>query len=81
MKLAVARALQREKRPGPWRGNAAEEVEARLAGDVLRATPDNVDVDNWRWGQRRAAVEAIAVELLRFPAGCFTTHLGRDSGR
>ncbi|MEV0564895.1 hypothetical protein [Dactylosporangium sp. NPDC050588] len=61
-KLAVARALQWGERPGPWRGNAAEEAEARLARDVpppfqavlrfvLRATPDNVDVENWRWGQ------------------------------
>ncbi|MEV4137245.1 hypothetical protein AB0J72_34360 [Dactylosporangium sp. NPDC049742] len=40
-KLAVASALQREERTGPWRDNAAEEAAAQLARDVPRVTADN----------------------------------------
>jgi outer membrane protein OmpA-like peptidoglycan-associated protein len=57
--------LQWDERPGPWRDIAGEEADAQLAQevpppyqDVLRfvphATPDNIDVENWRWGQMPA---------------------------
>jgi outer membrane protein OmpA-like peptidoglycan-associated protein len=54
--------LQWAERPGPWRDVAGEEAAAQLAQalpqpyqDVLRyiphPTPDNIDLENWRWGE------------------------------
>jgi outer membrane protein OmpA-like peptidoglycan-associated protein len=82
--------LQWDERPGPWRDIAAEEADAQLAQeipppyqDVLRfvphATPDNIDIENWRWGQMPAEFVGRVRDWVTsmVTPGAVTTALGQ----